>query len=125
MSRSPLTSQKTAERVASWVGFVGANLIAIMSYFVLWVENPRRLPIIFAFIPLQIVTDIFLLRWRNDWKRMRVVEWLIIAILVWFSWSCIHNREWYLLPAVAFGFMMLIWRFSRLKKREVDDRSEK
>lgn len=121
MSHSQLIPQEKAERVAAWVGFVGANLIAIMSYFILWVENPRRLPIILAFIPLQVVTDIFLLRWRNDWKRMRVTEWLTIAVLGWFSWSCIHNRQWYLLPAVAFGCMMLMWRFSRLKKREAHD----
>jgi hypothetical protein len=121
MTRLQLTLREKSARLASWVALIGANLIALMTYLILWVENPRRLPIILAFIPLQVVTNTLLIRWRADWKRIRVMEWLTFAVLGWLSWSCIHNREWYFLAAVAFGWMLLIWRFRRLEKREVHD----
>jgi hypothetical protein len=112
-----LTIREKSERVSLWFVFVGSNVVAFMTYFVLWVEDRRRLPIILAVIPLQVVADAFLIRWRDDWTRIRLADWLTVAVLGWFIWSCIHNREWYLLPAAAFGCAMLIWRFQRTRKR--------
>jgi hypothetical protein len=119
-----LALQKKLDRIAFWIGFVGANLIAVLSYFYLWLENPRLLPVILALIPLQVVTDVFLIRWRNGLKPMSLMLWLTGAPLGWLTWSSIRNREWYFLPAIAFGYMMWIWRFSRLKKREIHDGTE-
>jgi heme/copper-type cytochrome/quinol oxidase subunit 1 len=124
MDRRELALQKTLNRIAFWIAFAGGNLIALLTYLLLWVENPRRLPIILAFLPVQVVADIFLLRCRDDWKPMKMTAWLTFAILGWFTLSAIQNREWYFLPAIAFGCMMLIWRFSRLKKREIHDGTE-
>ena len=117
MANPELTILEKSEKVSQWFVFVGANLIAVMTYFILWVEDSRRLPIILALLPLQVVADAFLLRWRHNWKRMRLAGWLTVAILGWFLWSCIHDREWYLLPVVAFGFAMLVWRFQRMRKK--------
>ena len=109
VANQELTIREKSERVSQWFVFVGANLIAVMTYFILWVEDQRRLPIILVILPFQVVVDAFLLRWRHNWKRIRLADWLTVAILGWFLWFCIHNGEWYLLPAAAFGFAMLAW----------------
>ena len=117
MTPDSLTVQQRAERIAAWVAFIGVNLIAAMTYFILWVENPRRLSTILAVIPLQIVTDALLLRSRAFWQHMRVVEYLTAAAIGWCIWSCIHNSDWYLLPAIAFGCAIFAWRIIKLQKR--------
>jgi hypothetical protein len=117
VSTHELTIGEKSERLSSWIAFVGANLIVLMTYFILWVENSQRLPIILAVIALQIVIDAFLLRWRNAWKRIRIGEWISVVLLVWFSWSCIHHEQWYLLPVVAVGGVLVIWRFRKSGKR--------
>ena len=117
MADQELTIREKSERASQWVAFVGANLIAVITYFILWAEDSRRLPVILALLPLQVVVDAFLLRWRHNWKRIRLADWLTVALIGWFLWSCIRDREWYLLPVVAFGFAMLVWRFQRVRKR--------
>jgi hypothetical protein len=112
-----LTIRERSESLSLWFVFVGSNVIAVMTYFILWVEDRRKLPIILAVLPMQVVADAFLVQWRGNWPRIRLADWLTTAVLGWFLWACIHNGEWYLLPAVAFGFAMLIWRFQRIRKR--------
>ncbi len=121
MANQELTIREKSKRVSQWFVFVGANLIAVMTYFILWVEDSRRLPVILAILPLQVVADAFLIRWRDNWKRIGLAEWLTVALLGWFLWSCIRDREWYLLPVAAFGFAMLVWRISKNEKRETHD----
>ena len=53
MADQELTIREKSERVSHWFAFVGANLIAVMTYFILWVEDSRRLPVILALLPLQ------------------------------------------------------------------------
>jgi hypothetical protein len=112
-----LIAKSRAQQLKFWIGFAGTNLIVVLTYFALWDEDRRRLPIILAAIPFQVVADLFLFAWRRDWSWARMGYCFAVVIVTWISWSSIRNREWLRLAAIAVGVALLILRIRRAGKR--------